>query len=120
SYTFAPSRAVPLPSGSPSPLGAMLMSKRASSAALTGSPKRAACVSLRWGVAQPTSAAAVNMAMRLGVDMFHAPIALHRPAHDRVVMEARVGRIARKPVAPQRLRIAFLIGRAALQHGAAA
>src|SRR4051812_45846472 len=98
----------------------MLMSQRTSSAALTGSPTCGAGASARCGVAHAASATAAHRAMPLRVYMFHAPVAFHGPAHDRVVVKAGVWRVARAPVLPQRLQVALLIGGAALQHCRAA
>src|SRR5204863_8865910 len=109
-------RAVPLPAGSPAPLGGMLMSKPASCCAVTGSPNFGDGVPAGCGVAHAASAAAANTSRRLGVDIFHAPVRVDSPAHDGVVVEADIGRVACPPFTACRLHVAFLVRGAALQH----
>src|SRR5436189_105838 len=94
----------------------MLMSKPASCCAATGSPNFGDGVPARCGVAHAASATAASTSTRLGVDIFHAPVLLDRPAHDGVVVKADIGREARLPFAPRRLHVALLIRSAALQN----
>src|SRR5437870_5757989 len=85
SYTFTPWRALPLPPGSPAPLGGMLISQRATSSALTLSP-RAGRLPTGCGVAHAASAATAQTIIRLGVNILHAPVGADCPADDRVVV----------------------------------
>src|SRR5260370_22614429 len=88
SYTCSPWRALPPPLGSPAPLGGMLMSQRAISSALTAAPNAGGLPGAGCRLAQAASAAAqiAMTAVRSDVDMFHAPVCAHRPAHDGVVV----------------------------------
>src|SRR5260221_5751145 len=106
---------MPLPAGKPAPLGGMLMSQRAISSALTAAPnagwRDGPCAAQATRLAAPTA-----MTMRLDVNIFHAPVRAHRPAHDGVVVIDHSSRILRKPHLARRLHAALLVGRAALQH----
>src|SRR6267154_5647123 len=93
----------------------MLMSQRAISTALTAAPnagwRDGACAAQATRLAAPTA-----MTMRLDVNIFHAPVRAHRPAHDGVVVIDHSRRILRKPHLARRLHAPLLVGRAALQH----
>src|SRR5713101_2273311 len=86
SYTCRPWRALPPPFGNPAPLGGMLMSKRAISSALTAAPNAGGLPGAGCRLAQAASAAAAITTMRLDVNIFHASVCPHRPAHDGVVV----------------------------------
>src|SRR5437868_6504265 len=118
SYTAAPARAVPLPFGSPAPFGGMLMSQRAISAAETVSPSAGPFAGgvARWAAHAATSTSAAAAATRLCIDMAHAPLGVHRPGDDRIVVEAVGRRIAREPFLARRLHASVLVGRPALQR----
>src|SRR5258706_2305744 len=115
SYTCSPWRALPPPLGKPAPLGGMLMSQRAISSALTAAPnagwRDGACAAQATRLAAPTV-----MTMRLDVNIFHAPVHAHSPAHDGVVVIIVGGRVLRDPRLARGLHAPLLVGRAALQH----
>src|SRR5688572_2927212 len=93
------------------------MSQRAISAALTGEPNAGTLTGADVGwAAQAESAAVAATTRRLGVNIFHAPVRIHGPADDRVVVKAVVRRVARLPLLARRLDIALFVGGAALQH----
>src|SRR5262245_26723805 len=79
--TFAPCAAVPLPGGSPVPSGRMLMSQGAMSASVIFAPSPGGCAN-----AALEARANASTARDLGVDMFHLPFAVHRPAREAVVV----------------------------------
>src|SRR5581483_5971309 len=114
----APARGVPLPLGSPAPLGGILMSYRAISAAATGSPSRGplAVGVVRWPAQLASRASAAAAAMRLCIYMAHAPVGFNRPGHDRVVVEAVRRRITREPFLARRLNAPLFVAGAALKH----
>src|SRR2546421_7179230 len=95
----------------------MLMSQRATSSAPTAAPNAGGLPGAGCRLAQPASAAA-QIAMRtvhLSVDIFHAPVCAHRPAHYGIVVIG-IDRVLREPRLARRLHSPFLVGGAALQH----
>src|SRR5262249_3498629 len=77
----APWAAVPLPAGRPVPSGRMLISQAAMSASEIFAPSPGGCA-----VAVPQARASARTARGLGVDMFHLPLAVDRPAREAVVV----------------------------------
>src|SRR5688572_11993586 len=97
----------------------MLMSQRATSAALMGAPSAGRMPCEGGGVAQAASVTAASAAattVRSGVNMRHLPVGGHRPADDRIVVVTGVRRVARDPLRAPRLHVALLVDGAALQH----
>src|SRR5262252_2549356 len=76
----APCAAVPLPAGRPVPSGRMLMSHAAMSASEIFAPRPGDCAK---AAPEQRRRAATR---RSGVDMFHLPLAVHRPAREAVVV----------------------------------
>src|SRR6266704_5842612 len=118
SYTCRPWRALPPPPGSPAPLGGMPMSQRATSSALTAAPNAGGLPGAGCRPAHAASAAAkaAMTTARSDVDILHAPVCFHRPADDRIVVIADIGRELRNPLLARRLHAPALVGGAALQH----
>src|SRR5258708_8167423 len=94
----------------------MLMSKRAISSALTAAPNAGGLEGAGCRLAQAASAATAIATTRLDVDIFHAPIRAHAPAHDGVVVIGVGARVLREPHLARRLHAPLLVGGAALQH----
>src|SRR5258708_80324 len=118
SYTCSPWRALPPPFGKPAPLGGMLMSQRATSSALTAAPNAGGLPGAVCRLAQAASAAAAIAlrTLRSDVDIFHAPVCAHGPAHDGVVVIDHSGRILCKPRLARRLHAPLLVVCSDLQH----
>src|SRR5262245_8240066 len=79
---FAPCAGVPLPGGSPAPLGMTWTSQAAMSASEIGLPSLGVCAS---AAPQPSASPSARTA-GLGVNMAHLPVAVDRPARDAVVV----------------------------------
>src|SRR6267142_396601 len=94
----------------------MLMSQRAISSALTAAPSAGCLPGAGCRPAQAASAAAPITAMRLDIDIFHAPVCAHRPADDGIVVIAHIRRELRDPLLARRLHAPLFVGGAALQH----
>src|SRR5438552_19042341 len=94
----------------------MLISERAISSALTAAPNAGGLPGEAGRLAQAASAAAAITTMRSDVDIFHAPVSAHRPAHDGVVVIGIGGCVLRLPRLARGLHPSLLVGGAALQH----
>src|SRR5262252_1174900 len=108
----APFAAVPLPGGRPVPSGRMLMSQAAMSASEIFAPSPGDCA-----IAAPDPRTSARTASDLGVNMFHLPLAVDRPAREAVVVLVGEGeRVRRLPglaalgdeLRAQRLHVAAL------------
>src|ERR1700680_1223869 len=84
----SPCLTVPLPDGSPTPSGPMLMSQEARSSWEIGLPRFGPCwanaVDARAWTASAAAGAAATRSLR--IDIFHLAIAGHRPGLDHVVV----------------------------------
>src|SRR5262245_46770729 len=99
-YTDSPCFTEPVPAGNPAPLGGMLISHAAISCVLASrpSPGPADRVGATPLVAHDTSrGSAPIVAQILKVDIDDAPIGLHPPGLDHVVVVALPGRVLCEP-----------------------
>src|SRR5712691_855304 len=96
----------------------MLMSQRTISSALTAAPSAGGLSGAGCRPAQAASAAApiAMTTVRSQINIFHAPVCAHRPAHDGVVVIGIGGRVLREPRLARRLHLPLFVGGAALQH----
>src|SRR5258706_7704629 len=115
-YTLAPALAVPEPCGRPAPLGPMLMSHAAMSAADTGTPRCGPCCA----TAQALASSAIATATALHVDIADLPRCRDVPALDRVVVVPVIRAAVGDELRARRLHVARLVRRAAHQHARAA
>src|SRR5580700_9468346 len=104
----SPCLTVPLPDGSPTPSGPMLMSQEARSSWEIGLPRFGPCWANAVDASTTTeSAVAGRVATRtLRIDIFHLAIAGHRPGLDHVVVVVAAVAAQRDELSAARLHIA--------------
>src|ERR1044071_4703226 len=93
----------------------MLISQRASSSGLIGAPRPGALRVSTGCMLQAASDNAARATIRLDIDIRHAPVLGHAPAHNRMVVKDVGGGILCEPVLARRLHTSPLIGRPSLQ-----
>src|SRR5688572_27758950 len=119
-YTASPCLTVPLPAGSPAPLGGMLMSHAAISCGVASRPRPGPAGRLDGPVvevAQASTRVASTMAAItfLKIDIAYASVSFDHPRLDRIVVVALLGHVFREPRRARGLHVSFLVDGPALQ-----